>query len=181
MTKPLHILSTFTGLDSFTQLEVDALLHHRGSDFTVYRNAYALRGVDVMTEKDSSLLQMIVYSLMASDSCGVESIRCENYSIMVHHSRAVSGTYIYETVLDACRDAGYLPIEKARESGSPYRGLLVSELNSPRLAAIVLWRSTVRATRELVRSIVLSLKRAPNRAWRWVAETASRFSRWLHS
>jgi len=161
LTKPLHILSTFTGLDSFTQFEVDTLLHHRGSDFTVYRNAYALQGADVMTEKDGSLLQMIVYSLMGNDSCGVEFIACKNYSIKIHHSKAVSGTYIYKTVLDACRDAGYLPIEKVRESGSPYLGLRVSKLDSPRLAAIVLWHSTVRATRELVRSIVLSLKRAP--------------------
>lgn len=182
MTKPLHIVEGFTGLSSFTDVEVDVLLHRRGSDFTIYRNGYVQHGPDVMIDKDSPLLQSIVFGLMASETCGVEHIRIQNYLLSVHHSKAVSKEYIIDMIMRACTDAGYTVINQPRQMGSPYRGLRVSELDSPKLCWRVFWRSIVTRLpsampRRLAKKASAFVKSQLSRAWNRVVKATSKTSR----
>lgn len=140
MKKPLHFRSVSI-IEGWTDVDVDVLLHRRGSDFTIYRNEYATRGASVVGERDSLLLCSIVYDLMADEKAGVESVSFENYSIKVRHSPVVPTGYVNQIIEDSCRREGYVPIEGMRDLDSFYRGLRVSELDSPGVIARVLWRS----------------------------------------
>jgi len=165
LAKLLHIVSTFSGLPSITQVEVDELLHTRGSDFTVFRNKYDVEGADVLGEQDRPLLRMINDHLMADEHCGVEYVEVKKYELRIHHSTAVSPDYVLEVVREACRDGGYQLIEEPRQPGPVSRGLRVSELDSPLLVLMVLWRSITTRLRALPRKAAESLKNATANLW----------------
>jgi len=158
LRKLLHMTVRDYPSSNAIYFEFDQLVHKAKSDHWVYKRNWHETGFQPGTTE----LGGIVATALMQDGTGVEKTEMRSYVIhVVDISGAVSTGFIIEAIKNALRKRGYTLIEQPREAGSPYLGLRVSKLDSPRLAAIVLWHSTVRATRELVRSIVLSLKRAP--------------------
>jgi len=203
LKKLLHMLMTYSYI-GYTHIEVDDLLHTRGTDFSIYRNEFAARGADVVGEKDTDLLQMIVFELMTNRHSGVESMRVENYRLEIRHSRAVTGEYVLGLAANAAKDAGYAVSFETRKSwvrqddqiGRAITGGYVpttDDLSDVARAMLELYLSRRRSTRLKIRALravaivkVLAVrvtsftKEAASRFWAWTCVNSRRLNDWLH-
>ena len=97
-------------LDSIHRAYVDfnVALHHRGSDFNLYKNNYDGSNGDIFQASDTDFFRVLVTSLM-SDDAGVTGIDVRNYSLLIHLSRAVSVEDLAARITAACKRANKVP------------------------------------------------------------------------
>lgn len=119
--------------------EFGQLVHECGSDYVIYKRNWRKAGFRPGTTE----LGAVVAAALMQDGTGVESVELRSYVVQACSlSSALSSSYVIEAVRTALRKNGYTIIDQPREVGSPYKGLQVSELDSPYLIARVLVRST---------------------------------------
>jgi len=158
LSKLLHMVVTDHKSSGAIYFEFDRLAHKAKSDYTLYKRNWH----EIGTKPGTSEFGQIVVEALMRDNTGVGAVEVRSYVVQAHGiSGAVSSSVIIYAVKNALRKHGYTLVEQPRELGSPYLDLRVSQLDSPRLVAIVLWQSTLRVIRELGRSIVLGLKKVP--------------------
>ena len=90
------------------QLNVDfsAVLHMRGTDFTIFRNQYIAEGDQIFDDSDNDTFKAIIRALM-SDEAGVEKIHVRNFSLILVKSSAVLDDDIIRLIADAIRSVGH--------------------------------------------------------------------------
>ena len=172
MSKLLHLIVKDFASAGSVYFEFDQLAHNAESDYWLYKRNWRGTGFQPGTTE----LGRIVAETLLQDGSGVGMVQVRSYIVQAAElSDAVRGSVFIEAVKNALRKRGYTLIEQPRELGSPYLDLRVSQLDSPRLVAIVLWQSTLRATGELGRSIVLGLKRVPGTIGRHLPRSLRNF------